>query len=188
MIDDAEARFARVRTPRLVLRVPDPADVTELFALYAHPEVWRHDPVTRHVDDGQSARMIERWRAGWAAGLGMWVARLPDGDLVGIGGCFVRHGVAWNLGYRLMPEFWGQGYAQEIIAAAVDAARTLRPDLPMTAYLLDGNDRSRRATERAGLRLVWRGPDANNPDPAAVRLLYADRSLDDALIRLLTAD
>ncbi|MDP9395948.1 MAG: hypothetical protein M3Q27_17515 [Actinomycetota bacterium] len=55
--------------------------------------------------------------------------------------------------------------------------RRLRPDLPVTAYLLEGNDRSRRTTERTGLRLVWRGPDAGNPDPCAVGLLYADRPL-----------
>jgi hypothetical protein len=27
------------------------------------------------------------------------------------------------------------------------------------------------------LHLVWRGPDVGNPDPAAVRLVYADREI-----------
>lgn len=38
-----------------------------------------------------------------------------------------------------------------------------------------------------GLELVWRGPDAGNPHPDAVRLVYADRPLDDELLDRLTA-
>lgn len=63
----------------------------------------------------------------------------------------------------------------------------MRADLPVTAYLLEHNVGSRRAAERAGLTLVWRGPDAGNPDPAAVRLVYADRDLDPATVQALTS-
>lgn len=186
-MDDVEAE---VRTARLVLRPPRPDDVAELFAMYAHPQVWEHDPVTRHTTVEQTAALVRRWQAAWERdGLGMWVARsAADAPLVGIGGCSVRQGVAWNLGYRLAPPFWGQGYAQEIVARALASARALHPGLPVTAYLVEGNERSRRATERAGLSLVWRGPDAGNPDPDAVRLLFADRPLSASLIATLTAD
>ncbi len=120
-------------------------------------------------------------------GLGSWVARDADGALVGTGGCDLRLGLAWNLGYRLARASWGQGYAQELIRAAVAAARRVRFDLPITAYLLEHNVRSKAAAERAGLHLVWQGPDAGNPDPAAVRLLYADRPLSTVVVRELTA-
>ncbi|MGN7247635.1 hypothetical protein ACTHQ1_07875 [Janibacter anophelis] len=39
------------------------------------------------------------------------------------------------------------------------------------------NHASRRVADKLGLTLQQRGPDAGNPDPAAVRLVYADRSL-----------
>lgn len=183
--------FTDLVTDRLVLTVPRRADRAELYELYADPQVWRDDPVSRHVTADQTEAMIGRWRVGWLRnGLGMWVARsaepATERRLVGIGGCFIRQGVAWNLGFRLSPPFWGHGYAQEIIRAAVGAARAVRADLPMTAYLLEGNVRSQRATERAGLRLVWRGPDAGNPDRQAVRLLYADQALEPAVVRALT--
>ncbi len=42
-----------------------------------------------------------------------------------------------------------------------------------------------QAAERAGLHLVWRGVDVGNPDPSAVRLVYADRGLDDAVVNVL---
>ena len=149
--------------------------------------------MTRHSTSSQTEAMIDRWQAAWVRnGLGLWVARSADpaaqGQLVGIGGSFIRHDVAWNLGFRLSPTFWGQGYAQEIIRSAIDAAHEVRADLPLTAYLLEGNKRSQRTTERIGLRMVWRGPDAGNPDPQAVRLLYADRDLSPALVKALTDD
>ena len=184
--------FETLATERLRLAVPDHGDLAELHQLYANPRVWRDDPLTRHVVPRQTAAMIDRWRAAWDRdSLGMWVARSagPDaaGRLVGVGGTFIRYGAAWNLGFRLSPAFWGQGYAQELTRAAFDAARQVRAELPLTAYLLEGNTRSQRATERAGLHQVWRGPDAGNPDRAAVRLLYADRDLPAPLIRILTA-
>jgi RimJ/RimL family protein N-acetyltransferase len=177
-----ERRYERVATARLLLGVPDVRHLHDLFSLYADPAVWADDPLSRHTELAQTAQMIDRWRAAWERdGLGIWVAlsREPAtaGAFVGVGGCFVRSGVAWNLGYRLRPGYWRRGLAQEVIAEAVRAAATIRAELSVTAYLLEGNDRSRRATERAGLRLVWRGPDAGNPDREAVRLLYADREL-----------
>ncbi|MDR7275876.1 GNAT family N-acetyltransferase [Catenuloplanes atrovinosus] len=174
-------------TARLLLSTPAPDDLDELFGLYSDPRVWAADPLARHDSPEQTARMLDVWRRAWERdGHGMWVARRADGTFVGIGGCFIRYGVAWNLGFRLLPRFWGHGYAQELAAAARETATARRPDLAMTAYLLEGNDRSRRTVERAGLHRVWRGPDAGNPDPDAIRLLYADRALDDDVIRALT--
>ena len=61
----------------------------------------------------------------------------------------------------------------------------MQPELPVAAYLLESNAGSKRAAERAGLHLVWRGVDVGNPDPSAVRLVYADRGLDDAVANVL---
>jgi hypothetical protein len=55
------------------------------------------------------------------------------------------------------------------------------------AYLLEHNVQSRGRAEKAGLSLVWRGPDAGNPDPDAVRLVYADRPLPGDLLARITA-
>jgi hypothetical protein len=71
-------------------------------------------------------------------------------------------------------------------AAACAAAASLRPDLPVVAFLLEHNRGSKAAAERAGLQLAWRGPDSGNPDATAVRLIYADRPLADDVIKTLT--
>ncbi len=71
--------------------------------------------------------------------------------------------------------------------ATLDAAHAVAPDRPVVAYLLEHDLESRGRAERAGPPLQWRGPDAGNPDPAAVRLMYADRPLDRALLEQVTA-
>jgi hypothetical protein len=73
------------------------------------------------------------------------------------------------------------------VTAALDAAHAVAPDRPVIAYLLEHNVESRGRAEKAGLTLVWRGPDAGNPDPDAVRLVYADRPVEGQLLDRVTA-
>ena len=96
-------------------------------------------------------------------------------------------GAAHRPGDRLTPRAWGLGLAAELVTASLEAAHAVDPDRPVIAYLVEHNVRSRSRAERSGLSLVWRGPDAGNPDPAAVRLVYADRPLDDDVLAHVTA-
>ncbi|WP_337062800.1 GNAT family N-acetyltransferase [Kineococcus sp. G2] len=189
---DATTGAIPARTERLLLAPPRLADLEDVFALYSDPAVWEHLPSGRHTDRTRTALLLEHVRESWdLAGLGSWVARLAEGPeagrLVGTGGCDLRLGVAWNLSYRLHRRDWGHGYAGELAAAAIAAARRVHPDVPVTAYLLEHNVRSAAVAQRAGLHLQWRGHDAGNPDPDAVRLLYADRPLSRTVLDLLVS-
>ena len=176
-------------TERLTLSRPTDRDLPELHALHADPEVWRHLPSARHTEPSQTRELVDRYLAGWEVnGVDVWVARdTATGALVGMGGPSLRGGLAWNIYYRLAPSAWGRGYAQEIVAAARQAVSATGRDLPLVASLLEHNEGSRRAAQRAGLELVWRGPDEGNPDPDAVRLLFADRPLSEDALRLFAS-
>ncbi|MCU1670033.1 MAG: N-acetyltransferase [Blastococcus sp.] len=189
-------------TPRLQLDAVVPRDLDEHYALMSDPAVWRHLPSGVHTDPATTADGIRHTVGHWERdGLGYWTARLrPDlpvdqvpaglqpGAMVGTGGCAVRVGTSWwNLYYRLVRPAWGLGLAAELVTAALDAAHTVAPERPVVAYLLEHNAESKGRAERAGLFLVWRGPDAGNPDPAAVRLVYADRPLTDDVLAQVTA-
>jgi RimJ/RimL family protein N-acetyltransferase len=191
-----------VLTARLQLDAVVMGDLDEHFALLSDPGVWRHLPARRHTDPARTAEDLRKAAGHWArTGLGYWTARLrtdlpadqlppglEPGATVGTGGCAVREGTDWwNLYYRLTPPAWGRGLAAELVAAALDAAHTVDPDRPVIAYLLEHNAESRGRAERSGLTLVWRGPDAGNPDPDAVRLVYADRPVDDDLLARVVA-
>ena len=188
--------FRHVQTPRLRLDAVVPDDLDEHFALMSQPGVWTHLPSGRHTRPSRTLEGIRHSVGHWERdGLGYWTARLRvdlpgsglgAGDVGGTGGCALRVGTTWwNLSYRFTPAAWGHGLAAELVTAALDCARAVDPDRPVIAYLLEHNLRSRARAERAGLSLVWRGPDVGNPDPGAVRLVYADRPLDeDVLVRV----
>ena len=180
--------FRSVVTARLNLTEVREADLDDLHTLSADPRVWEHFPTGRHLDRDATAAQLVLFRQSWdETGLGYWTVRMRQtGEFVGVGGCALRR-AAWNLYYRIRPEKQGHGYASELVEAAQKAAREVRPELPITAFLLEHNGASRRTAERAGLQLAWRGTDAGNPDPAAVRLVYADRTLSDEHLAAMTA-
>jgi RimJ/RimL family protein N-acetyltransferase len=133
--------------------------------------------------------MEQQW---FRDGLGYWVARLrepldafPSGTFVGVGGCAIAPATSWwNLYYRLRPETQGHGLATELCRAALTAARSTLPTLPVVASLLDTNHASKKTAERTGLLLQWEGPDADIDN--ALRLIYADRALEADQVNRIT--
>ncbi|MDC7121116.1 GNAT family N-acetyltransferase [Cellulomonas fimi] len=177
-----------VRTARLRLDAVRVDDSEAVFALNADARLWEHLPSGRHTSVDQTRTQLERYATAWDDdGLGYWTARDREDDrVVGIGGVTLREGTVWNVYYRFAVEAQGRGLAHELASAALDAARAVRPDVPVVAYLLEHNTASRRLAERLGLTLVWRGPDVGNPDPDAVRLVLADRPLDEDALAVMT--
>ena len=172
-----------VETERLVLHRPSRHDLDELFAIESDPRVWTHYPSLRHTDLvlrslGQTLSVIDRWLEGWRAhGLDTWTVRLSENStVIGYGGCSVQ-GQVWNLGYRLAPGVQGRGYVTELAWAALRQARAVEPERPIIARLLDHNVASQRVAVKLGMALAYRALDQGNPDPSAVRLIYADRTL-----------
>lgn len=166
-------------TERLVLSRPSPDDVAALFEICSDPRVWWHFPTMRHTSPEQTAVLVGLWERGWDdLGLGVWTVRSrDDGRVIGYGGASDLGGVAWNLGYRIAPDAQGHGYATELARAGVAAAHDTDPAKPVIAFLLAHNEPSAAVARKVGLTLVDSGPDAGNPDRAAVRLVYADRLL-----------
>jgi RimJ/RimL family protein N-acetyltransferase len=166
-------------TDRLRLSRPVDTDLDAVFTIQSDPRVWAHYPSLRHTDPAETVEMMRRWERSWTeAGLGSWVARLRDTDeVVGNGGCTLLGGELWNVGYRIAGDHHGRGLATELARAGVETARAIAPDRPVIAYLVEHNRASAHVAEKLGLELVHRAPDAGNPDPAVVRLVYADRPL-----------
>lgn len=166
-------------TKRLFLDRPRNEDVDGLRQICNDPRVWSHFPSLRHVEDEQTRLMLTSFIAAWECdGLGPWVVKNPsDHSIIGYGGCSNKEDIFWNLGYRFAFEAQGQGFATELSIEAMKKAKLSRPELPIVAYLLEHNVASARVAEKVGLTLVHRGIDAGNPDPNAIRLVYADREL-----------
>jgi RimJ/RimL family protein N-acetyltransferase len=174
------------RTQRLELRAVTADDIDILYALNSDPRVWKHFPSGVHTSRERTAAQVAPQDQAWEQhGLGYWTAWTHDSSFTGVGGCSVNAAAAWNLYYRFTPEAQGKGFASELAQAAIAAARELRPDLPITALVLEHNLASKAVARKAGLDLAWRGPDEGNPDPEAIRLVYADRDLVPEVVRAI---
>lgn len=171
----------------IALRVPTSDDVGRVHELYSDPAVWRHAPHGRHVALETTRRLVDRWVSDWENhGLGAWLVEdAGTGELLGNAGCSLRNDAHWNLGYRFAPAAQGRGLATRVARTALAAACEKDASLPRVASILEHNAASAAVAVRVGLTLRFRGPDAGNPDPSTIRLLYADRPLNPDTVALI---
>lgn len=152
-------------TPRLRLRRLTPEDKPHLYALLGNPATMRWYPRPWTPDE------IDLWLhlqfAMYPDGSGKFAVTLHDsGDFLGDCGptWFDVDGVQeLEIGYRLLPQHWGNGYATEAAAAVLAYTRqSLHIPNPIS-LIRPGNLASRRVAEKNGARLqkttFWRDYD-----------------------------
>src|SRR5438477_10627791 len=113
------------QTERLLLTRPQPADFGDLVRMYHDPQVMA--TLGGLVGAEEIARRIRLLMSNWEDdGFGLWIARdARTGDFVGRGGLrrlTLEGKVEVEVGYALMPEFWGRGLATELARESVRAA------------------------------------------------------------------
>jgi RimJ/RimL family protein N-acetyltransferase len=128
-----------------------------LLRIHADPHVaewyagaWTRDEAERRAND---------WGEAWAkGGVHKWVAyHRESGELIGRGG-LSRVSVdgieRLELGWALLFEHWGKGYATEIGRAGIDFAFGTLGAGEVVAYTEPHNKRSRAVMERLGMTYV----------------------------------
>ncbi|MDR6170110.1 MULTISPECIES: GNAT family N-acetyltransferase [unclassified Curtobacterium] len=168
-----------IRTDRLLLTPLSPADIDDVHAVFSDARTWTHLPAGRHAVRASTVDLVQRKIGGRARhGLGSWAVRAAtDHAFLGVGGVDMTAAGVWNLGYRLAPAAWGNGYATEIALAAVAAAADVAPDVAVTGRVLTNNPASAAVLDRAGLQLVWQGSTSSTLPDGVERQVWADRAL-----------
>jgi len=111
-----------LETLRLELREFVPADVDDLYRLDSDPRVVKYlggEPLSREEVEANLRRIRIGYRANY--GLGIWrAARRDSGAFIGWF-ClkYMPKSTDVEVGYRLVPEAWGQGFATEGAQALV---------------------------------------------------------------------
>lgn len=145
-----------LETPRLRMRRWREGDRPLFAALNADPEVM-HDlggPISRALSDAK----LDRYAAVFdSQGFGRWVIETPTGEFLGYTGVMPAGpdhplGRHHEIGWRLTRAAWGQGYASEAAARAIEDALR-RVGLPQVfAYTAPDNLRSQAVMARLRLR------------------------------------
>ncbi|MDZ7869979.1 MAG: GNAT family N-acetyltransferase [Rheinheimera sp.] len=116
-----------IHTARLQLRPFTAADVPAMFRLGSDPVVMRYigSPPMQTVDEAiaylQSHPLADYQRTGFGRLAIVWP---QSGDIIGFCGLkWVDEINGFDLGYRLLPSYWGQGLAVEAAVAVLADAK-----------------------------------------------------------------
>lgn len=164
-----------LRSERLVLRAWRDSDLPVMARMNADPRVMEFMPAP--LDASASAAMATRLQHHIEhEGFGFWAVEAPDvADFVGFVGLNRPNFAAAfmpcvEIGWRLLHEFWGRGYATE---AARTALRYGFGDLGLdeiVSFTAAINQRSWRVMQRLGMQ-HYRAEDFDHPAlPAGDRL------------------
>jgi RimJ/RimL family protein N-acetyltransferase len=151
----ADPTIPRLTTARLQLREWRDADREPFAAMNADPRVMEH--LSGPLDRAASDAFVERIVARWTQGYGLWaVERVEDGALLGFVGLAAPDFEAAftpcvEIGWRMTPDAWGQGYATEAARAALRFGFERLGLDEIVSFTVPANIRSRAVMERLGM-------------------------------------
>lgn len=142
-----------LKTARTNMRPIVQTDLDKLSVLCSSPETMRYIPPHFSVE---SKAQIEERLAGYIRhdeeyGISFCYVSDKEGNFLGRAGFyFVPEVNLYEVGYSLLPQYWGQGYATEIVNALLDHAfNTLNLDA-VCARTIKGNDNSEKVLHKTG--------------------------------------
>lgn len=144
-----------LETRRLTLRLMVADDAPFILGLLNEPSFLRFigDRGVRTLDDARA--YIEKGPAASYAryGFGLWLAQLrDDGTPIGMCGLLKRDTLEdVDIGFALLPAYWGKGLAYEAAAAVMDYGRHVLGIPRIVAIVSPDNIASIRLLEKIGL-------------------------------------
>ncbi|HUN25127.1 MAG TPA: GNAT family N-acetyltransferase [Steroidobacteraceae bacterium] len=164
-----------LETTRLRLRNAALPDESFFLRLLNEPSWLENigDRCVRSLADAESYIRSKIWPQHETSGYGMYVVELKSREIpIGICGLVKRDYLsAPDLGFALLPEYVGQGFATEAARCVMSHARATWSIPRLYAVTRRGNERSLRLLDRIGFR--YEGP-CMTPQGAEVELFAAN--------------
>jgi RimJ/RimL family protein N-acetyltransferase len=144
-----------IKTQRLILRELEQDDAQALHPVFSNPEA-THFTLRTHSSVEETLVWIEAIRQGYKKhGFGPWgVVRISNDALIGYCGCgyiLLNGKKECEIGYRIIPSCWGQGFATEAVLASVDDTFARLPFTKIVSLIQLENIASIRVAEKAGM-------------------------------------
>lgn len=151
-----------VETKRLILREILPTDIDGLFELDSDPEVHKYLGNKPVKDKKQIVDIINFIRQQYIDnGIGRWaIIDKKTNDFIGWTGLKLvteltnNHQNYYELGYRLIKKYWGQGIATETALASLEFAFNKLKTDEVYAIADYKNDGSNKILQKVGLQLI----------------------------------
>jgi RimJ/RimL family protein N-acetyltransferase len=165
-----------LQTERLILRRLCLDDTAFILRLLNEPSFLQNigDRKVRTIEDARNYILNNPMASYQRLGFGLYlVEEKATGAAIGMCGLLKRDSLDFpDLGYALVPEFWGRGYAMESAAAVLAYARNTLNLSRILAITNEDNERSIRVLERIGFSFAK--TIRMNGDAAEVKLFVFD--------------
>jgi ribosomal-protein-alanine N-acetyltransferase len=165
------------KTDRLLIRAPMEKDLEPITAIWTDPDVTRYlggprdgdmvtDSFRLYINDPQAV-LEEEWELWWS------IIEQSSGQFIGLNAILekeVEGETVFDLGYFLLPPFWGQGYAteasQRVVAYAFEEL-----ELPSLVAIIDPrNQASQSVAIKLGMQLEREIPRSDGVTRRVYRL------------------
>jgi [ribosomal protein S5]-alanine N-acetyltransferase len=153
---------SHIVTERLLLRDILEKDCQAMHELDTNPLVQMYLGGEKPPNDEQDTLEAIRYRRAHYEkyGFGRWAAvEILSGKVIGWAGLKVEtnvngHESFYDLGYRLLPEYWNRGYATELSTALLEYGFEKLGMKRICAYVEEEAVASRRVLEKIGLKAI----------------------------------
>ena len=143
----------KIETQRLILRDYRPEDLEIYYTLKAEPTVWEDLGGAAVHQKGEAAKLLgDPIASQISSDTGYRALCLKDGTFIGEAGILQvnKNDNRCRLGYRLLPAYWGNGYATEIVTALAQLAFRVLKMERVEALTLAENRAACAVLEKAG--------------------------------------
>jgi [ribosomal protein S5]-alanine N-acetyltransferase len=152
-----------IETKRLILREISETDIHGMFKLDSNQVVHKYLGNKPVQTIQESERIIQSIKQQYKEkGIGRWtVIEKSSGYFIGWSGLKLNteeilngHSNFYDIGYRLIPKYWGKGYATESSQAALDYAFNVLKIKTVYGITEKGNQASHNVLLKIGLKYV----------------------------------
>ena len=144
----------RIITERLELEPVNKSHINSIYKIYSSSEVCNFFDIEPFTSITQASTHVQRWIDFCEKGTQIRYAILKENNVIGTCGLYLinnRHQRAC-LGYDLLPDFWGFGYAQEAVDAMLYTTQEYFSLHRIQAEVLQENASSINLLERLGFQ------------------------------------
>ena len=151
-----------IETPRLILRDFQESDLDSFYELDSDPLVHTYLGNNPVLDKNQALETIYKVQKQYEEfGIGRWsTIEKSSGNFIGWSGLkflnddWAKYTNQYDVGYRFMPKYWGNGYATEASLAALEFGFTTLKLNEIIGTSNIENKASLRVLEKCGLKHV----------------------------------
>ena len=145
--------FPQLTTERFLLKEVVADDLPYLFEGLSDPIAMPHNGVYFETLEATKAQ-LEWYNKNWSEGTGIYwrITRKEDDAFIGVISMYhykAEHRKA-ELGYWILPRFWKQGIATEVIRPVIHYCQQERGIHRLEAFVEEGNEASVRLLEKVG--------------------------------------